>query len=75
MEFKTSRQTWLVSCAITVLLISSFITIPSYAQKLRTEDYAITDFGLKNGNVNRVLPVNAALISYISTIQHQLLLL
>jgi hypothetical protein len=39
-----------VSCAITVLLISSFITIPSYAQKLRTEDYAITDFGLKNGN-------------------------
>ena len=52
MEFKTSRQTWLVSCAIaiTVLLISSFITIPSYAQKLHTEDYAITDFGLKNGN-------------------------
>ena len=50
MEFKISRQTWLVSCAITVLLISSFITIPSYAQKLRTEDYAITDFGLKNGN-------------------------
>lgn len=47
MEFKTSRQMWLVSCAITAHLISSFITIPSYAQKLRTEDYAITDFGLR----------------------------
>ena len=50
MVFKASGQLWLVLCAITVLLIPSIISIPSYAQKLRTEDYTITDFGLRNGN-------------------------
>jgi hypothetical protein len=50
MGFKASGQMWLVLCAITVLLIPSIISIPSYPQKLRTEDYTITDFGLRNGN-------------------------
>jgi hypothetical protein len=50
MGFKASGQMWLVLCSITVLLIPSIISIPSYAQKLRTEDYIITDFGLRNGN-------------------------
>ena len=31
-------------------MIPSIIAIPLYAQELRTEDYIITDFGLRNGN-------------------------
>jgi len=50
MGFKISGQTWLVLCTVTVLLIPSIISIRLYTQKLRTEDYAITDFGLRNGN-------------------------
>jgi hypothetical protein len=45
-----SGQTWLVYCVITVLLIPSIISNPLYAQGLRTEDYIITDFGLRNSN-------------------------
>src|SRR5918996_2623600 len=50
MGFKPSGQMWLVLCTIMVLLIPSIISIPLYAQELRTEDYTITDFGLRNGN-------------------------
>src|ERR687891_36558 len=50
MGFKPPGQMRLVLCAITVLLIPSIISIPLYAQELRTEDYTITDFGLRNGN-------------------------
>jgi len=50
MGFNTSDQTLLVLFAIAVLLIPSIIAIPLYAQELRTEDYIITDFGLRNGN-------------------------
>src|SRR5918996_3096582 len=50
MGFKSSGQMRLVLCAITVLLIPSIISIPLYAQELRTEDYTITDFWLRNGN-------------------------
>ena len=50
MGFNTSDQTLLVLYAIAVLLIPSIIAIPLYAQELRTEDYIITDFGLRNGN-------------------------
>jgi hypothetical protein len=31
-------------------MIPSIVAIPLYAQELRTEDYIITDFGLRNGN-------------------------
>jgi hypothetical protein len=50
MGFNTSDQTLLVLYAIAVLMIPSIIAIPLYAQELRTEDYIITDFGLRNGN-------------------------
>lgn len=50
MGFMASGQTWLVYCVITVLLIPSIISNPLYAQGLRTEDYIITDFGLRNSN-------------------------
>jgi hypothetical protein len=50
MGFKPSCQMWLVLCTITVLLIPSIISIPLYAQELRTEDYTITDFGFRNRN-------------------------
>ena len=50
MGFKPPGQMRLVLCAITVLLIPSIISIPLYAQELRTEDYTITDFWLRNGN-------------------------
>ena len=50
MGFNTSDQTLLVRYAIAVLMIPSIIAIPLYAQELRTEDYIITDFGLRNGN-------------------------
>ena len=50
MGFNTCDQTLLVLYAIAVLMIPSIIAIPLYAQELRTEDYIITDFGLRNGN-------------------------
>ncbi len=50
MGSNTSDQTLLVLYVIAVLLIPSIIAIPLYAQELRTEDYIITDFGLRNGN-------------------------
>jgi hypothetical protein len=50
MGFNTSDQTLLVLYAIAVLMIPSIVAIPLYAQELRTEDYIITDFGLRNGN-------------------------
>ena len=50
MGFNTSDQILLVLYAIAVLIIPSIIAIPLYAQELHTEDYIITDFGLRNGN-------------------------
>lgn len=50
MKFNRSLQTWILLSTVAVLLVPLTSSIPSYAQELRTDDYIITDFGLRNSN-------------------------
>jgi hypothetical protein len=50
MKFNTSTQPWILVFTLAVLLIPIVTYIPSYAQKLHTNDYIITDFGLRDSN-------------------------
>ncbi len=50
MSFNTSIQPWILIFVVTVLLVPLVTYAPSYAQKLNTADYTITDFGLKDSN-------------------------
>jgi len=50
MGFNTSIRPWILIFTVAVLLILSVAYAPSYAQKLHTDDYIITDFGLRDSN-------------------------
>ena len=50
MRFNASIQPWILTFTLAVLLIPLVSCAPSYAQKLHTNDYIITDFGLKDSN-------------------------
>ena len=50
MSFDTSIPTWILLFTVIVLLVPLIAYAPSYAQKLRTNDYIITDFGLSDTN-------------------------
>jgi len=64
MRFKSLIQPWILIFTVAVLLIPSIAYAPSYAQKLHTNDYIITDFGLKDSNTPFIIVQGKAGGSY-----------